>query len=68
MPRGVDKANLPQKTCATCGRPFVWRRKWARDWDQVRYCSDRCRAGRGAGGTPLPETAPVPVTGPRKAR
>ncbi|HMO07268.1 MAG TPA: DUF2256 domain-containing protein [Paracoccaceae bacterium] len=46
MPRGVRKQDLPQKTCATCGRPFAWRRKWARVWDEVRHCSDRCRAGR----------------------
>ncbi|HSF63761.1 MAG TPA: DUF2256 domain-containing protein [Paracoccaceae bacterium] len=43
MPRGVKKADLPEKTCATCGRPFTWRKKWARVWDEVRYCSDRCR-------------------------
>jgi hypothetical protein len=46
--RGVDKANLPQKRCATCGRPFSWRKKWERDWDQVRHCSDRCRKRRHA--------------------
>lgn len=40
------KADLPTKTCATCGRPFAWRRKWARVWDEVRHCSDRCRAMR----------------------
>jgi len=44
-----DKANLPQKTCQSCGRPFTWRKKWARDWDQVRFCSDACRAQRGKG-------------------
>ncbi|WP_112323804.1 DUF2256 domain-containing protein [Oceanibium sediminis] len=38
-----NPANLPSKTCAACGRPFTWRRKWARDWDSVRYCSERCR-------------------------
>ena len=43
------KADLPQKICATCGLPFTWRRKWARDWEQVKYCSDRCRHG-GSGG------------------
>ncbi len=37
------KADLPSRLCATCGRPFAWRRKWARAWDQVKYCSDRCR-------------------------
>jgi len=40
---GVKKQHLPQKICATCGRPFAWRKKWARDWEQVRYCSDACR-------------------------
>ncbi|MEI7699350.1 MAG: DUF2256 domain-containing protein [Planctomycetia bacterium] len=42
------KANLPEKTCAHCLRQIVWRKKWARDWALVRYCSDRCRndAGR----------------------
>ncbi|MEM7811401.1 MAG: DUF2256 domain-containing protein [Planctomycetota bacterium] len=37
------KSDLPTKTCIACGRPFAWRKKWARDWDQVKYCSDRCR-------------------------
>jgi hypothetical protein len=37
------KADLPTKTCLTCARPFAWRKKWARDWDNVKYCSQRCR-------------------------
>lgn len=41
---GRAKQDLPQKTCVACGKPFAWRRKWARDWDQVKFCSDRCRA------------------------
>jgi hypothetical protein len=44
VPRGVKKENLPEKLCAACGRPFTWRKKWARDWDEVKFCSDRCRA------------------------
>lgn len=40
------KPHLPEKTCAACGRPFAWRKKWARDWESVRYCSDACREGR----------------------
>lgn len=43
MGRMVKKGDLPQKPCAGCGRPFAWRKKWARDWETVRYCSDRCR-------------------------
>jgi hypothetical protein len=33
----------PTKDCAVCGRTISWRKKWARDWEQVRYCSDGCR-------------------------
>jgi len=34
------------KTCARCGRTMEWRKSWARNWDQVRYCSDACRRRR----------------------
>lgn len=44
------KADFPTKLCATCQRPFAWRRKWAAVWDEVRYCSDRCRGHRGKPG------------------
>jgi len=40
----VKKSNLPQKICATCGRPFAWRKKWEKVWVEVRYCSEGCRA------------------------
>lgn len=52
MPKMKKKSDLPQKICAQCGRPFAWRRKWARDWEQVRYCSEACRGGRMGGKTP----------------
>ncbi|MBA3910270.1 MAG: DUF2256 domain-containing protein [Rhodobacter sp.] len=29
--------------CITCGRPFTLREKREKVWDEVRYCSDRCR-------------------------
>ena len=44
MAKMRKKADLPQKICAACNRPFAWRKKWARDWDNVKTCSDRCRA------------------------
>ncbi len=31
------------RPCASCGRTITWRKAWARDWDQVRYCSAACR-------------------------
>jgi hypothetical protein len=37
---------IPDKPCRTCGRTITWRRKWARDWAEVRYCSDACRRAR----------------------
>ena len=37
------KSELPTKMCAHCALPFSWRKKWERDWEQVGYCSERCR-------------------------
>ena len=36
-------ASPPEKTCASCGRRIEWRKKWEKNWDEVRYCSDACR-------------------------
>ncbi len=36
---------LPTKPCSVCGRTITWRKKWERDWESVRYCSDACRRG-----------------------
>jgi len=38
--------NLPVKTCEVCARPFTWRKKWERCWDEVRTCSNSCKAQR----------------------
>ncbi|MCL2916146.1 DUF2256 domain-containing protein [Shewanella corallii] len=40
------KLKLPEKICPVCQRPFRWRRKWRNHWDQVIYCSKRCRGNR----------------------
>ena len=50
MAKMQKKRDLPSKTCLACGRPFVWRKKWERVWDEVKYCSDRCRSERGKKG------------------
>ena len=58
MPRPVrNPQNLPTKICPVCKRPFTWRKKWARDWENVRYCSDRCRQS-----APASETSPPTTT------
>ncbi|TQF70603.1 DUF2256 domain-containing protein [Pseudoalteromonas luteoviolacea] len=36
------KQKLPMKICVVCRRPFSWRKKWQRDWENVKYCSRRC--------------------------
>ena len=41
-----NKQSLPQKPCTVCGRAMVWRKSWAKNWDSVLYCSDRCRADK----------------------
>ena len=54
MAKMRKKADLPTRICVTCGRPFAWRKAWARDWERVLHCSDRCRAEakRRRGGVP----------------
>jgi hypothetical protein len=44
--RGVKKQDLPEKVCATCQKPFSWRKKWEKDWAEVKYCGERCRRSR----------------------
>ena len=39
----VRKGDLGEKICVNCRKPFAWRKKWERDWEQVKYCSERCR-------------------------
>jgi hypothetical protein len=39
-----NKAALPSKPCLVCGRDMVWRKSWAKNWADVKYCSDACRA------------------------
>jgi len=43
MTKMRKKSQLPSKMCAHCLLPFTWRKKWARDWEHVKYCSERCR-------------------------
>ncbi|MCC4228323.1 MULTISPECIES: DUF2256 domain-containing protein [Zunongwangia] len=42
----VKKENLPQKSCPVCKRPFSWRKKWAKNWNNVIYCSEKCRRNK----------------------
>ncbi|MGF2414047.1 DUF2256 domain-containing protein [Ferruginibacter sp.] len=40
------KADLPVKICITCNRSFTWRKKWKLVWDEVKYCSDKCKKNK----------------------
>ncbi len=42
----MKKSQLPEKICVVCQRPFSWRKKWERNWPDVKYCSKRCRSLR----------------------
>lgn len=43
---GPRSSELPTKECVVCGRPFTWRKKWERCWDEVTTCSKKCNAER----------------------
>ena len=42
----MKKNALPSKICPVCQRPFSWRKKWQKVWDEVKYCSVMCRKKR----------------------
>ncbi|MBL8182093.1 MAG: DUF2256 domain-containing protein [Blastocatellia bacterium] len=45
-PKRYKKSDLPTKICVACERPFAWRKRWEKVWDEVKYCSERCRGNR----------------------
>lgn len=47
-----NKQSLPRKPCVVCAKPMVWRKAWAKNWDAVKYCSERCRRSAPSTGTP----------------
>ena len=46
IPTAPDLKNLPSKICPICNRSFDWRKKWINCWEDVIYCSNRCRNRR----------------------
>ncbi|MGL4758245.1 MAG: DUF2256 domain-containing protein [Patescibacteria group bacterium] len=40
------KMNLRTKNCVVCDKPFQFRKKWEDCWDEVKYCSNKCRSLR----------------------
>jgi len=44
--RAKIKNGFAPKTCVVCQLPFEWRKKWAKDWEQVKYCSKKCAGSK----------------------
>ncbi|WP_269223558.1 MULTISPECIES: DUF2256 domain-containing protein [Flavobacterium] len=42
----MKKSELPSKICLVCKLPFSWRKKWKKEWDDVKYCSEKCRRNK----------------------
>ncbi|MFY7943583.1 MAG: DUF2256 domain-containing protein [Crocinitomicaceae bacterium] len=41
-----NKSYLPTKHCQGCKKEFSWRKKWEKNWNEVKYCSDKCRKSK----------------------
>ncbi|RYZ99416.1 MAG: DUF2256 and DUF3253 domain-containing protein [Proteobacteria bacterium] len=40
-------AKVPEpKNCEVCGRTISWRKKWEKNWDEVKFCGERCRRNK----------------------
>lgn len=37
---------MTEKSCSTCGRKIEPRKKWAKNWNEIKYCSDKCRSSK----------------------
>ena len=42
----IKKENFSSKICKRCQKPFLWRKKWKRVWDEVKYCSEKCKGNK----------------------
>jgi hypothetical protein len=42
----VKKSDLPEKLCPICLRNFQWRKKWKKQWEEIKYCSEKCRRNK----------------------
>lgn len=46
--KSIKKENLPTKICIVCKRPFSWRKKWEKVWEEVKFCSVKCKMNKHA--------------------
>jgi hypothetical protein len=55
------------KMCVSCGRRITWQKKWAREWENVRYCGDACRRRKVSAADELLEQAILSLLAARAA-
>ncbi|MDA2963476.1 MAG: DUF2256 domain-containing protein [Actinomycetota bacterium] len=41
-----SKNGFGPRLCVRCGLEFEWRKNLAKNWNEVKYCSDRCRENK----------------------
>ncbi len=46
MSRNSKVAPKETKSCVCCGRVIEARKKWEKNWDQIKYCSEKCRRAK----------------------
>ena len=37
---------MKTKHCLSCVSPFTEQKRWEKNWDEIKYCSARCRTNR----------------------
>ena len=37
---------MKTKHCLSCGRPFSEQKRWEENWDNIKYCSQKCRRNK----------------------
>tara|TARA_B100001741_G_C16500328_1_gene574352 strand:+ start:1168 stop:1320 length:153 start_codon:yes stop_codon:yes gene_type:complete len=42
----MKKEHLPTKICPVCKLSFSWRKKWRLTWNDVKFCSEKCRRSK----------------------
>ena len=44
----VEKKDYKNETkiCSSCGRVIEYRKKWEKNWPEVKFCSDECRRNK----------------------
>lgn len=43
----MKKKSPPEsKICESCGRTIEYRKKWEKNWNSIKYCSDECRKNK----------------------